>query len=225
MGRDHLGPPARRWLIVALLWSLAACSLAGAGRTPDASMAPRPGSTGQAAGAPPDPMSVSESTDRNRYLAGEQILVTVGNRLGISVYAPPRRGCSIVSLGRLDGQHWVNADSCPTLNVYVIEIAAMSDLTNPLGPASPPALPTGPVVIGPVGPSGSGGDLTNLPTVAPWQSGDPIREMPEGAIAPPFSATDDDLGPGTYRIEFGFAQGSSSGPVQTVYSEPFIVTD
>jgi hypothetical protein len=163
------------------------------------------------------------SADRERYRVGERILVTLDNRLGISVYAPPRGGCSIVSLWRLQGEQWVNVDRCPTLTVYITEIVAMSDLTRPLGQASQPPIASGPIVIGPISPASSSDDLTNLPTVAPWRSGDPIRVVPEGAIAPPFSATVGNLGPGTYRIEFSFAEGAASGPEGTVFSEPFIV--
>jgi hypothetical protein len=180
-------------------------------------------STTQAGGAAAASTSVSVLADRERYRIGEQILVTIDNRLGISLYAPPEGGCSIVSLRRLEGEQWVNVDTCPTLDVYVTEIAAMSDLTRPLVPASQPPIASGPIVIGPISPASSGDDLTNLPTVAPWRSGDPIRVVPEGAIAPPFSAIVGDLGPGTYRIEFSFAYGAASGPVGTVYSEPFIV--
>jgi hypothetical protein len=167
---------------------------------------------------------VSVSTDRARYQTGEQIVVRIANGLSVPIYAP-RKGCSIVSLWRLDDQQWVDADSCPAFPVYVVEVAATSELTSALGGASQPPAATGPIVIGPTGPSASGGDLTKLPTVAPWRSGDPVRVVPEGAIAPPFSALGDDLGPGTYRIEFSFAQGDVSAPVQSVYSESFIVND
>jgi hypothetical protein len=167
---------------------------------------------------------VSVSLDHGSYRKGERILVTIANGLSVAVYAP-RPGCAVVSLWRLDNQQWVKVDSCTTSNVHVVEVPAMSNLTRPLDAASQAPAHTGPIVIGPTGPSASGGNLTTLPTVAPWRSGDPVRVMPEGAIAPPFSAASDDLSPGTYRIGLVYAQGSVSAPAQTVYSGPFLVTD
>jgi hypothetical protein len=221
MGRDTVDAPARPLLLVAIFWSLAACSPAGPGRTPDIS--PLANVTAQSNGSTPGAM-VSVSADHGSYRRGERILVTIANGLSVPLYAP-RTGCSVVSLWRLEQDQWVNVDSCTTSNVYVVEVPAMSELVRPLGTASHAPAPTGPIVIGPTGPSASGGDLTKLPTVAPWRSGDPVRVMPEGAIAPPFSASGDDLGSGTYRIEFSYAQGDVSAPVQSVYSESFIVTD
>lgn len=208
---------------MALLVTLTGCSLASNEPASGASAAPR--ATDLANGTAPAPVSVSVSTDRARYQAGERILVTISNRLGVSVFAPSRGGCSIVGLRLLEAAEWISVDTCPAFEVYVTEIAPMSDLTGALGPASQAPTASGPIVIGPISPGSSGDDLTNLPTVAPWRSGDPIRVVPEGAIAPPFSATVHDLGPGTYRVEFSFARGSASGPVGTVYSEPFVVAN
>jgi len=207
------------WLFLAflaLLGQIAACNPAGLGPT-SGSM------SGPTIAAPAD-MSVSVIVDRARYAAGDRVLVTIENGLDVSVFAPPRGPCSIVSLSRLEGGQWRNVDACPSSNVYVTEIAAQGQLSGALGPASQPAA-TGPIVIGPVSPYGSGDDLTTLPTVAPWRSGDPVRVVPEGAIAPPFSAASANLAPGTYRVEFSFSRGTTSGPVATAYSEPFIVVD
>jgi hypothetical protein len=211
-----MGPVHRRRLELAglsltLLWSLAACDL----------VALEPGSGASLAG----PMSVTVKVDRERYQVGERIAVTIENGTADSIFAPPRGPCSIVSLSRLDGGRWRNVDVCPALDVYVTEIPAKGYLSGALGPASQPPVASGPVVIGPVPPFASGHDLTTLPTVAPWRSGDPVRVVPEGAIAPPFSAVEVDLEPGTYRVEFSFAQGSASGPVSAAHSEDFVVAD
>jgi hypothetical protein len=196
-------------LLVALVLSLAACDL----------IVREPGS----GTSPPATTSVIVSVDRDRFQVGEQILVTIGNGLDVSIFAPPRGPCSIVSLLRLEGGTWRNVDSCPAFNVYVTEIPGKAHLTGALGPAGRPPVASGPIVIGPVSPAGSGDDLTTLPTVAPWRSGDPVHVVPEGGIAPPFSAAETRLEPGTYRVEFSYAQGSASGPVSTVYSEDLIV--
>ena len=206
---------------MALLWSLAACSQAGGAPASGASGTSAASAVGTSSAA----LAVSVSADRERYHSGEQILVTLSNRAGVSVFAPPPGGCSIVSLWRLDGQQWMNVDVCTTVNVYVTEIVAMSDLTRPLDPASQPPGATGPIVVGPISPSASGDDVTKLPTVAPWRSGDLTRVVPEGAIAPPFSVVGADLDPGSYRIGFSFAEGTVTGPVRTVYSDRFTVTD
>jgi hypothetical protein len=214
MGRAHPRRLALPGFLVAALWSLVACGMVGGMAGSGAS---------SAAVAEPAMTSVTVTVDRERYEVGQRIVVTIENGLDVSIFAPPRGLCSIVSLSRLAGGRWQNVDSCPAFNVYVTAIPGQERLTGALGPASQPPLASGPIVIGPVSPFASGDDLTTLPTVAPWRSGDPVRVVPEGGIAPPFSATETDLVPGTYRVEFGYMQGSASGPVSTVTSEEFIV--
>ena len=55
------------------------------------------------------------------------------------------------------------------------------------------------------------------------EPGDPIITVPEGEV--PLPGGQSALGPGTYRIKFSFKVGSTSGPMHTVYSDEFIVTD
>jgi hypothetical protein len=211
MRRAHWRRLALPGSFLVLLWSLAACDL----------IVREPGS----GVASPNVMSVTVGVDHDRYEVGEPISVAIGNGLDVSIFAPPRGPCSIVSLSRLESGRWRNVDSCPAFNVYVTEIPGKGHLTGALGPASPAPVASGPVVIGPVSPAASGDDLTTLPTIAPWQSGDPVHVVPEGGIAPPFSAAEASLEPGTYRVEFSFAQGSASGPVSTAYSADFIVAE
>ena len=169
---------------------------------------------------------VSVTTDRAVYQFGEQALVTVRNDLSISVYAPPQGNCAIVSVLRLQDGQWVKVDPCPTLNVTPHAISGGSELTRPLGPDMQAPNAPGPVVIGAVAPSISP-EITALPTTVPWKPGDPVREIPEGAVAAPFSTLSSDLAPGMYRIEFKFAlrPGANSDEVQTVHSAPFEVQD
>ncbi len=208
----RLMPPG---MLLATLCSLAACSPSGS--------APGPGAT------PPDPTasaptSVTVGVDRERYGIGEPIEVTIQNGLDVSIFAPPTGHCAIVSLSRLEAGRWRNVDSCPSFNVSVTEIPGKGQLTGAIG-ASPPSTASGPIVIDPVAPARSGDDVTTLATVAPWRSGDPVRVVPEGAIAPPFSAADVSREPGTYRLEFSFWHGPASGPVSISHSEPFVVAE
>jgi hypothetical protein len=171
-------------------------------------------------------VSVSVTTNRALYRPGEQVLVTVRNPLSMPVYAPPRGDCAIVSVWRLQDGQSLKVDACPTLNVTPTAIPGASELTRPLGPDIQVPNPPGPVVIGPVAPSISP-ELAALPTAVPWKPGDPVREIPEGAVAAPFSALSSDLAPGMYRIELRFAlrPGATSDEVQTVHSDPFEVKD
>jgi hypothetical protein len=165
---------------------------------------------------------VTVTVDRDRYQVGDRIEVTIRNGQADSIFAPPRGRCSIVSLSRLEGERWRSVDSCPAFNVYITEISGMGQLTGALGPASHAPIRSAPIVIGPVSPFGSGDDLTTLPTAAPWRSGDPVVVVPEGEVAPPFSAAVADLDEGTYRVEFDYAYGPPSGSVSSV-SDTFIV--
>lgn len=203
-------------LILAVLWSLAACSVpegapgSGAARSDPTASAPT---------------AVTVGVDRERYVIGEPIAVTIENGLDVSIFAPPTGHCSIVSLSRLEAGRWKNVDSCPSSNVSVTEIPGNGQLTGALGPANQPPNASGPIVIDPVAPAASGDDVTTLATIAPWRSGDPVHVVPEGAIAPPFSSAGVDREPGTYRLEFRFSQGSASGPVSITYSGLFIVAE
>jgi hypothetical protein len=77
-------------------------------------------------------------------------------------------------------------------------------------------------VVGPVAPS-TLTDASRLPTAVPWRPGDPVREVPEGAVAAPFSPVSGDLAPGTYRVELSFAVGTAPEVARTAYSAPFVV--
>jgi hypothetical protein len=162
---------------------------------------------------------VSVATDRNRYREGESIRASVTNGLGVTIFAPRGGVCAVVSVSRQSDASWVTADACPPDEVNVTEIAAGQTVEGLLGPFAPPPTASKPVVIGPVSPAGNSRPIASLPIA---QSG-PSRVVPEGAIAPPFSATISSLGPGTYRLSVTFARGSREAPAETVYSEPFVV--
>jgi hypothetical protein len=114
-------------------------------------------------------------------------------------------------------------ESCPTLNVTVVEIPPQSQLIQALGAAASQPPGSGMLVLGPFYPLKTTQDLRGIPTITPWQPGDPTREVPEGAVAPFFSALDTDLEPGTYRLEFRYLLERYTDVVQTVYSQPFQV--
>lgn len=226
MWRKHVSQRAPLWLMVAIVCALAPFSIATSDDgTPTAvsllTVSPDAETTPAAMAA-----SVSVTADRDHYQPGEPILVTISNGLTVPVYAPPQGGCSIVSVLRLVDGQWVGVGSCPTPNVTATEILPMTDLTRVLGPATQAPHEQGPVVIGPVAPSISQHDVGTLPTAIPWMPGDPIRVVPEGAVAAPFSVTDSNLDPGTYRVEFtfGLGSGSASDNVRTVRSEAFVIT-
>jgi len=169
---------------------------------------------------------VSVTTDRPLYRPGERVLVTVKNGLPIPVYAPPPGACAVVAVERLQDGQWSRIGACPTLNVTPTAIPGGSELIGTLPPELPAPNTHGPVVIGPVAPSISPEQGT-LSTAVPWKPEDPVREIPEGAVAAPFSTVSGDLAAGTYRIELRFAlrPGAPPDDVQTAHSAPFEVAD
>jgi hypothetical protein len=166
---------------------------------------------------------VTVSTDRPLYRPGEPIQVTIDNGTTAPISAPIPGGCSVVRVSQLVGGQWVPVGTCGNPNVIPASIPAGSSLTGALGPPPPPP-PAGVVVIGPVAPSISR-DLSKLPTVAPWQPGDPVRVIPEGASPAPFGSVGLALGPGTYRLELTFAAGLPTTASITAYSPTFAISD
>jgi hypothetical protein len=169
----------------------------------------------------PEPVTVT--TDRSVYRLGEPVQVTIDNGMPTAIYAPVPGGCSVVTLSQLINGQWVPVGICPNPNVIPVSVPGQSSLAGVFG-APPPPPSAGVVVIGPVAPSTSR-DLTTLPTVAPWQPGDPVRTIPEGAIAAPFGPVGPGPGSGTYRLELVFAAGLPSGVRGTAYSGAFVITD
>src|SRR6266542_986257 len=169
--------------------------------------------------------AVSVRTDADAYRRGDPILVTITNGLPRSIFAPPRGGCSIVRVVRLQDEQWQQVEACIRVNVNVWEIPRMGALTRRL--SEDVQGPSGEVVIGgPVGPALSPEDVHLLPTLEPIQPDEPIPEYPVGAVAAPFSTLRSDLPPGTYRIDFQFGPRWATGDaVETVHSEPFLVTE
>ena len=172
---------------------------------------------------PITPESVTVTTDRSVYRLGEPLQVTIDNGLPTAIYAPLPGGCSVMTLSQLIDGQWVPVGSCPNPNVIPASVPGQSSVTGVFG-APPPPPSAGVVVIGPVAPSISP-ELTTLPTVAPMQPGDPVRTIPEGAIAAPFGPVGPGPGSGTYRLELVFAAGLPSGARGTAYSGAFVITD
>lgn len=224
MRRNDRSERRASWLWVAVVCAIAFASLATDGGRPTLGSTPAAHSEGTTPVVTAVPVSVT--TDRALYRPGEQVLVTIRNGLSMPVYAPPPGNCAIVSVLQLQDGQWLKVDPCPTLNVTATAIPGGSELTRPLGPDMHVPNPTGPVVIGPVAPSVSP-EQAALPTAVPWKPGDPVREIPEGAVAAPFSALSSDLAPGMYRVELRFAPrpGATSDEVQTVHSALFEVKD
>lgn len=160
-------------------------------------------------------------SDKLTYHRGETILVTICNYLPDVIFAPPQAGCSVVTVQRLENTRWVTEGSCPPQEVHVIRIPPRSQLTHALVPISEGTGNQAPISSEPIPPYVFEGNLQDLPTSTPFQF--PAIEVPEGAIAPPFSLLKNDLPPGTYRIEFGFTVGHPSGAAQTTYSANFSV--
>jgi hypothetical protein len=168
-------------------------------------------------------------TDKTTYARRERIVITIHNELGTFLYAPSGQPyCSVISVQRLEAGKWVAKDSCVTPArsnpPSVIVIAPRSMTWGTLGEAARGQKPQGPIVSEPVKPFVTKKSLRPLPSAEPWKPGEPIPEIPEGGLRPPFSALDGVLEPGTYRIEFTFAIGGISGPAQTVHSKEFVVT-
>jgi len=168
-------------------------------------------------------------TDKATYARRERIIVTIHNELKTFLYAPSRQPyCSVISVQRLEGGKWVPKESCvtpvPSDLPSVIAIAPQSRTRGTLGEGARGQKPQGPIVSEPVKPFVTKKSLRPPPSVEPWKPGEPIPEIPEGGLRPPFSVLDGVLEPGTYRIEFTFATGAISGPAQTVHSKEFAVT-
>ncbi len=169
--------------------------------------------------------AVAVTTDRDTYPRGDPILVTITNGLPRSIFAPPRGGCSIVGVVRLQDGQWQQVEACIHLNVNVWGIPSLGALTRPLR-GDVQASSHEVVVGGPVVPILSPEDVHQLSTVEPRRPGEPIPEFPEGAVAAPFSTLTSDLPPGTYRIDFQFGPRRATGDaVETVHSEAFLVTE
>jgi|SRR5918992_3476369 hypothetical protein len=156
--------------------------------------------------------------EKSSYLQGEPIRVSIGNGLSSAIYAPPNQQyCAVVTVQRREGDQWLDEGSCPKGGVSSYTIAAQSQVN-------------GPLIGGPSAPHVFDKDLRELPTQEPGKG--PAREVPQGILPPGatsssgggLSALEGNLSPGTYRIKLSFAEGSISGPVQTVYSDEFVVT-
>lgn len=177
------------------------------------------------------PPAVRVTTDKLSYRSGELIVVTISNDLATIIYAPPGQTyCSVVSVQRLEAGRWVTAGSCAAGGrALFVTVGPKREMRGVLGPGAQDAGTQGVIVSEPSRPSVFEGDLRRLPPAEPWKPGDPIREVPKGRIPPegaslPFSALHNEIAPGTYRIEFSFRVGSTSGPTQTVYSAEFVVS-
>lgn len=170
------------------------------------------------------------TTDKLSYRRGQPILVTIRNHLSSVIYAlSDQTDCSIVSVQRLKAGHWETLGACPTKGlVSVVLIAPKSQITGTLGPQTSGV--QGPTVSLPTKPEMMDRDLRTLPPQKPWQPGDPVSEVPQALSPPKFeslrpSALESEIAPGRYRIEFSFTVGSTSGPVQSVYSQEFVIID
>lgn len=160
-------------------------------------------------------------SDKLTYGRGETILVTICNYLPDVIFAPPRGGCSVVAVQRLENNRWVTEGSCPEQEVHVFRIPPRSQMTQSLWPISQAAGNQGAVTSEPIPPDVFEGNVQDLPTSTPFQF--PVIEVPEGAIAPPFSLLKTNLPAGTYRIEFSFTVGHPTGASQATYSAEFVV--
>jgi hypothetical protein len=160
-------------------------------------------------------------SDKLTYRRGETILVTICNYLPDVIFAPPQGGCSVVTVQRLENNRWVTEGSCPEQEVHVFRIPPRSQMTQVLWPISQAAANQGAVTSEPIPPDVFEGNLQDLPTSTPFPF--PVIEVPEGAIAPPFSLLETDLPAGTYRIEFSFTVGHPAGASQATYSADFVV--
>lgn len=127
----------------------------------------------------------------------------------------------MVNVQRLENNRWVTEGSCPEQEVHVFRIPARSQLTQALWPISQAAANQGAVTSEPIPPGVFEGNLQDLPTSTPFQF--PAIEVPEGAIAPPFSLLKTDLPAGTYRIELGFTVGHPANASQATYSADLVV--
>jgi hypothetical protein len=185
--------------------------------------------TGKLAHAGDALLTVRVLTDRASYARGERIVVTIYNDLATFLYAPPRKPyCSVISVQRLEGGKWVPKESCMTPArsdpPSVIALAPRSRTWGTLGETARASRLQDSIVSEPVKPFATQKSLRPPPPAEPWKPGEPIPEIPEGGLRPPFGALDGVLEPGTYRIEFTFAIGGISGPAQTVHSKEFVVT-
>jgi hypothetical protein len=167
------------------------------------------------------------TTDKTRYRHGELIAVTLINELSTTILAPPRGSglCSVVSLERLVAAGWVAERDCqsttaaPLLSLgprTVMRAALISPgdgaqgrgvVSQPVRPATPPAQ------------SGRAADK-------PAHPGDLTPQYPEGIINVRgllYPSVARPLSPGTYRIVFVYAVGTSTGPIHRTYAERFEV--
>ncbi len=170
--------------------------------------------------------TVQMITDNPSYRSGQTIHLSIRNGLEERIYAPLQGGtsCSIVGLQRFEADEWINGGSCTaTETPFFSVIASKSEMTGALDPSMRNPAFRGLIVSEPVSPYVVEQDPRTLPPVQPWEPGDPIITVPEGVGTLPGGKSA--LGPGTYRIKFSFKVGSTSGPMHTVYSDEFIVTE
>jgi hypothetical protein len=176
-------------------------------------------------------LAVWVTTDKRSYHRGESIGVTIQNKLATIIYIPLGQAyCSMVSVQRREADQWETEDSCvdgsPT---FFIPMAPKSKVTGALDPAPREEIIQGPFVGQSSTPGEMEQDIRTLPPARPWNPGDPIREVPlrdnpSAVESLQFSALDHELAPGTYRIALSFTLDASAAPLQTVYSEEFVVT-
>jgi len=171
------------------------------------------------------PPVVWVKTDNRSYRSGQTIHLSIRNGLEERIYAPLQgTSCSIVGLQRFEAGEWITEGSCTaTETPFFSVIASKSEMSGALDPGMRDPAFTGLIVSEPVSPYVVEQDPRTLPPVQPWEPGDPIITVPEGVVTLPSGKSA--LGTGTYRIKFSFKVGSTSGPMHTVYSDEFIVTD
>lgn len=169
-------------------------------------------------------LAVRVTTDRSRYQQGELIFVTLVNTLSDFISAPTEdpADCSNVEVQKLVAGVWVTQGFCDPGAVPVsIGLGSKSMMTAAL--VREVHVVNGPYVSEPSAPGVTKGG--HVPPLEPWQPGDLTVEVPEGDINVKgllYRIQGLAFGPGSYRIAFRFVPGST-GSVQTVYSEAFIV--
>jgi hypothetical protein len=187
----------------------------------DETMRPRPREQSAA--------GVSATTDGPIYHSGQAIVVTISNHLSDAIYLLAGQASHpTVAMQRLGDDEWTsvgsNAAEGPP-GFLVLRSSGETSFT--LAAVRSDSGTDSPIVSGPSAPGAFEGDVRTLPTVLPWQPGDPIREVPRGPSRPAetlcFSAGERAFSPGMYRIEVQFTMEALSDAWQTIYSDEFII--